>query len=306
MEEQNFEVFDVFIDAENYVFVCVGKDFFEKCGMLFDWGFKDDNILRFADFDEDCLPNELCEFQRIAIFKALKKMIDDKYLGLIRYDKKYDNILAVLQDEGNIVEEQGVTYVRNDKIGKIGEYYFYNILCDYFGYICILNKANLTTSYNMSVFGMDALFYSNADKMLLFGESKFCNNLENGIKLIDASLEEYETRISDEFDLILSNEMLRNISKLPESIKNSTRRAYTFNDFVHIAGIESIGIPLFIMHGEDNDREEILKKLKKIKRITLAGLNVKYIVVDLPVDNKNNFINKITNKLLEKIKSHYE
>ena len=41
---------------------------------------------------------------------------------------------------------------------------------------------------------------------MYFGESKFCKTLDNGITLINRSLEKYEEQIDEEYRIVLSDD----------------------------------------------------------------------------------------------------
>ena len=76
-------------------------------------------------------------------------------------------------------------------------------------------------------------------------------------------------------------------------------------DFVGKAKIETVGIPVFIAHGGNNDVDDIFKKLKKIKKVSLYGLNMKYIVISLPLVDKEKLM-KFFAKMLVERRSAYE
>lgn len=108
--------------------------------------------------------------------------------------------------------------MRRDKVGKIGEYIFHNILIDYFDSLCIVPKLNLTTNRNMSIYGIDVIFYNPSNNTLMFGESKVSKSLDNGISLVNDSLKNYEHQIFEEYRAILSSDVI-NISNLPKELK---------------------------------------------------------------------------------------
>jgi len=105
-----------------------------------------------------------------------------------------EHIIAIIKDECETEEENSKIFARKDKFGKIGEYIFCNILSNYYNFNCIIPKVHYITDNNMNVYGIDALFYSEQDNLLLFGESKFCKNLGNGISLINESLKNYQLK----------------------------------------------------------------------------------------------------------------
>lgn len=303
-EISSFNGFDVYKFNNEHVFVKLGKSIMEKYDGFFDWAFCDESLLRYIDFQDDCEAESLDDFQRVAVLKALKRFIDNENIGMFPYDRKYDGIYEILKEEDLLFLEGENTKIRKDKVGKIGELFFYNILADYFHFTCIFNKANLTSSFNMSVYGMDELFYSPKDNLLMFGEAKFCESLDNGIGLIEQSLLEYEDRLNQEFQLILSSEVLRSKVNLPAFIKENTRRAFDFNEFVKLCGITTIGIPIFIMHGKEENIDDIITKLSNIKLITINGLNISYIFVSVPIKSKKEFVARLTYCIDERLKKY--
>lgn len=296
-----FEGFEVYKSDNKHVFIKIGELDFEKYDGIFDWAFSDEMILRYIDFEEGCSEEDLDQIKRVAIYKALKKFIDKESIGKFPYDTKYDTIYDVLLDEGLIEIEDTQLKLRKDKIGKIGEFIFYNVLADYFKFNCIFNKLHLLTNFDMSVYGMDQLFYSSQKKMLMFGESKVCKSLKNGISLINASLLEYEDRLNSEFQLVLSNEAYRYKINLPDELKYASRKTYTFDEFVNLTKITTIGIPAFIIHGTEEDKDVIMKKLDSIKPITIKGLNIEYIFISIPIKSKEQFVARITHKIDERM-----
>ena len=296
-----FECFEVHKDCEKYAFIEVSNDIIKKVDSIFDWAFTDEKMLRYADLPNSDESIVLNVEKRKAIFISLKKFIDNKNIGIVPFDEKYKDILKTLKEEELVFDDGKKLNIRKDKIGKIGEFIFYNILSDYFKFNCILNKANLITSYNMSVFGMDELFYCDKDKMLLFGESKFCKSLENGIELINKSLDEYEDRLNDEYELILSNNILSSSFVLPDGIKDLIKKSFTFDEFLAKANVQSIGIPIFIMHGGSYKVSDILSKLEGIKKRIFHETNCKYIVISMPVIDKASFAAYLTSKIGERM-----
>lgn len=107
-------------------------------------------------------------------YKRLYNMIGtflNQDLEMLTFDNATGNVYDVLEQEYKFVDFNGETYIQNDKIGKIGEYIFHLILSNYFKVDCIIPKFKLTTDRNMSVFGIDALFYD-SKKMSYYLESR--------------------------------------------------------------------------------------------------------------------------------------
>lgn len=213
----------------------------------------------------------------------------------------------VLLDEEELLEKDSKLYVRKDKIGKIGEYIFSSLLRDYFNFDCIIPKLSLTTDPNMNVYGIDTLFYSEKDDLLMFGEAKVSKNLNNGIKLISESLKDYDRQIQQEYKCVLSNSILSKLlSKFPERFGDIAAVCISIEDFIEKAEIKTIGIPLFIAHGEDTNPSEIIEALKNISFGKVLGITTRLVVISLPIVDKKKFIVYFTKFIKEKLELYNE
>ena len=194
----------------------------------------------------------------------------------------------------------------NEKAGKIGEYYLSILLLSYFKYDCIFPKISVVTDDGMPVYGIDTLFYSPVQESLLFGEAKFTSDLSSGISLINKSLESYENQMNDEFRFINANRAFARSknSKLRE-YANVAEKCITFKDFINDVGFSHIEIPLFVAHGNETNSETIIQKLKSIKLFPkLLELPVKYLIISLPVVDKEKYLEVIKKLLREKSKEY--
>lgn len=192
--------------------------------------------------------------------------------------------------------------IANEKAGKTGEYFLSILLMEYFGFDCILPKLIYITDQDMPVYGIDTLFYSSYLDLFVFGEAKFTKNLHIGIELINKSLSEYEKQFDDEFRFIVQNHGFSK-SKNPNLQKygKCSEEAINFKTFIKDSKITEILIPLFICHGEENDIPSIMKKMTFIeKQNRISGLLVKYLVISLPVTDKNEILKRIKERLIEK------
>ena len=79
----------------------------------------------------------------------------------------------------------------------------------------------------------------------------------------------------------------------------------SFKKFIEIANIKRIGIPIFIMSGEDTNLESINKKLDKIDKVDFMGLEITYYIINLPIIDKNVFQSKVIKFLRERC-DYYE
>lgn len=228
----------------------------------------------------------------VAIMKRLSLFLDDE---LMEVPVSHTDLERILRDEFDAYkDDKGELKVRLSKVGRIGEYIFHTILSEYFHFDCIIPKVALTTDKNMSVFGIDELFYSSSDSMLLFGESKVTKCLDNGIALVKSSLTDYEKQIRDEFLLCMSEELIEK-ANLPKQLVEHIENALTFDQFIQLSGTKNIGIPIFICHGDEINPVSILSRLKRsIARTDLFGLRTTYYVLSLPVVSKDSFLRYLT------------
>ena len=153
----------------------------------------------------------------------------------------------------------------------------------------------------MSIFGIDTLFYSAENDMILLGESKLSKSLKNGIGLINKSLKTYEQQIKDEFVLMLSNRFLKNnLGIFGDKYSDAIELSLNIEEFVVNANVKRIGIPIFLAHGTDTNVDEILKQIKSIKQHTFLGIETQYIILSLPIVDKSKLIGAFTQEIAER------
>ena len=226
-------------------------------------------------------------------------------LELLTFDDVSNEVRNALGDEYTFVDKNGETLIQKDKIGKIGEYIFHVLLTQYFKVNCIIPKFRCTTDRNMSVFGIDALFFDPVERIIYFGESKVCKNIDNAITLVNRSFVDYESQISEEYKLVLSN---NNVFRLSQEFQSAFERytdiCISFKDFVKAASISQICIPAFIAHGNGaskNTPEDFLQKMNtKITRNSFFGLDTKYLFISLPIIDKVKMMDVIMRKVVKK------
>jgi hypothetical protein len=239
-----------------------------------------------------------------SLYKLLHKFIDDENVNIALVDSEISPALA--DEYGETIEKDGKIYIRLSKIGRIGEYILHVFLSEYFSFSCIIPKVHLTTDRNMSVYGIDVLFFDKSNRMILFGESKVTKNINNGIALINASLKKYEREIDDEYELVLSNSLL-NTNELNSFFPGVQEVCVSFKEFVKKTSTERIGVPIFIAHGGEVEHEDILKKLKNgIKRHKYFGIETVYYVISLPIINKTKLTESLTRVISEKMAKYSE
>lgn len=298
MIKTSFADFQVHKIKADYSFIHVNLNdedqFLEK---ICEYFLSEDLLLRYArnksaiDFTPD-------KKNYVALYRELDKFLDDEN---IEDYKGYPDLESIVSEEFELFkDDDGNVKIRLSKIGRIGEYLFHSLLAEYFKLTCVIPKVMMTTDKNMSVHGIDALFYHAKKKMILFGESKVTVRLSNGLAMIAKSLGDYEEEIRSEYNLVLSNSHLR-LNVLQDVFKDEIETSISFDDFVTQAKIENIGVPIFIAHGEETDPEHIIKELGKIKRTKLFGLNTIYVVISLPILDKTKFTERITLTIKKKL-----
>lgn len=269
--------------------------FYEK---MFDYFFDETRLLRYIE-NKTSIKFKPTLVNYVTLYKNLSKFIDEE--NCIPLPKDEQAILDIINEEYKIIEENGEKKIRLDKIGKIGEYIFCNLLSEFFKFECIIPKLQLLTDPNMNIYGIDTLFYSPANKMILFGESKVSKSLDNGIALINKALTNYQKQVDVEFDLVLSNRWYKNnLGSFEKELGDVVEISLSMSKFIARAGIKTIGVPLFIAHGGKDNLQDIMSKLKKIKKINLYGLETVYISISLPLIDKEKFFKIFTNCLEER------
>lgn len=198
---------------------------------------------------------------------------DDEKLDLVKKSKTSDKVR-----------------IRNDKIGKLGEFVFSIILSEYYGFDCIIPKLKSVSNKNMSIFGIDTLFYSDLDNMILFGESKISISLIDGIKLIEKSLKDYESTINNEFAYISNNLYAHGSEKFKNKFNDVVDQCIKMDEFLNKAEIKKVGIPIFVGHGNEVDVLKIVEMFSNIEEKTFLGLDTKYYFISMPLIDKNEFI----------------
>lgn len=266
---------------------------------MFEYFFDESRLLRYIE-NKASISFRPTTANFAALYKKLKIFIDKE--NDIQIPQNLEkNLLDIVSAEHTIIEENGIKKIRLDKIGKIGEYIFSNILSEYFGYQCIIPKLNMLTDYNMSIFGIDTLFYSHENKLILLGESKVSKSINNGIALINESLSSYQAQIDDEFELILSQRWLKDkMGYFADDFGDKIEISMNMSDFIKKADVRNIGIPIFIAHGGIETTEEIFNELSKIKKIDLYDIETNYIIISLPLIDKDEFVKSFTLAIAER------
>lgn len=297
---QHFNDFNVFSLDNSSIFIHINlteASFYKGFVKYF---LDESRILRYAE-NKANLTFTPSKRNYVTLYKHLGYYIDEYNLEKLPATIE-EEVIKILADEYQLNDlGDGNLQVRLDKIGKIGEYLFCNLFSEYFNFNCIIPKVHLTTDFNMSIYGIDTLFYSTENDMILLGESKFSKSLKNGIGLINKSLKTYEQQIKDEFVLMLSNRFLKNnMGIFGDKYNDAIELSLSIEEFIANANVKRIGIPIFITHGTDIDVDEILKQTKAIKQHTFLGVETQYIILSLPIVDKSKLISAFTQEIAER------
>ena len=301
---EKYKGFDVYYIDEGYSFIYANfYDADKLIDGLTDFIFDEDNLLNYANRTSQ-IRFSGGERQFVTLYNNISIFLNQQLETLTIGDVS-EELIDILGQEYTLIDDDGQLKVQKDKIGKIGEYVFHLLLTDYFQLDCILPKFRYTTDRNMSVFGIDTLFLSSKDKTIYFGESKFSKNIYNGIKLVNKSLKDYEQQILEEYRIVLGPKDVFPLSKEFIDLFDEQRQiCISFNKLIEVANITSIGVPIFIAHGngeEKNTPEDFINQMRsKIYKEDFLGLNTKYIFISLPVIDKNRFVEIAIKKVVKK------
>ena len=268
-------------------------DFYKN---MFAYFFDESRLLRYAENKSSInfrptIKNYAFLYKWLALFIDKENEIDFP-------DTEEDDIKNILEQEYHVIDVNGQRKIRFDKIGKIGEYIFSNLLSEYFCLECIIPKLNLTTDRNMNVYGIDTLFYSPQKKTIFIGESKVSKSIEHGIRLINKSLSTYREQADEEFLLILTNRWLKDkMGSFSKDFGEVIEISLSMLDFIKRADISQVAIPIFIAHGGQEKVNDIFLKLKRINKIKLYGLDTLFISISLPIIDKDEMMNIFTNEI---------
>ena len=292
MKKSEFEEFKVYEIDNKYSFVYVDINDDEKfLTGLVDYIFNEENLLLYSELSTG-LEFKPGKREYVKLYKNIQYFLNEELMK-IPVGNVDEELVKILSEEYECIKgDNGEYLIKQDKSGKIGEYIFHLLLTKYFNYTCIIPKFCISTDRNMSVYGIDTLFYDEKKSEILFGEAKFSNRFSNGVKLINKSLKEYEQNIKEEFLLVLSNDSYKLNESFKSRHKEKIDECFTFEEFIKEANLTTIVIPIFIAHGdgEKNTVEKFMKKLNSIKTKDMFGMNTKYMLISLPVIEKDKFI----------------
>lgn len=292
MEEINFEEFKIYKEENKFSFLYADFDDENKfLTGLVSYIFDEKNLLLYSELNTgiEFTPGKK---EYVKLYKNIQYFLNEELMKIPIVDLD-DELGRILSEEYECLKDSDDKFlIKQDKIGKIGEYIFHLILTRYFGYRCIIPKFRVTTDRNMSAFGIDTLFFDDEKNEILFGEAKFSKKLKNGVSLVNRSLKDYEQNIKEEYLLVLSNENFNLNSSFLNKYKEKIEICRTFEDFIKESNINSIVIPIFIAHGDGNKEkiEKFLDRLNSINSNKMLGLETKYLLISLPVIDKEKFV----------------
>ena len=302
--KERFDEFYVYKsdDAHSFIYAdCFDVNLFMNG--LAEYILSETNLLNYAN---SLTPIEFSPTPKIykKLYMTISSFLNNE-LELLTYNNVTKEVEDVHGDEYKFISKDGKTLIQNDKMGKIGEYVFHVLLSNYFKVHCILPKFRCTTDRNMSVFGIDALFFNPETSTIMFGESKVCKTIENAITLINRSLLDYENQISEEYKVVLSNDDAFKLSdEFIEAFKEHTDICMTFEEFIAAADINRICVPTFIAHGNsktNNTIEYYLEQMNtKITKRKYFDLDTDYLFISLPLIDKAKMMDVIMKKVVKK------
>lgn len=302
--EEKFEQFTVYKSDVSNSFLYVNfSDPDRFMDGLSDYVLSETNLLNYANtLSPTAFTPTVANYRKL--YSTLETFLNAE-TELLTFDNVSNEVKDALGDEYTFVNKDGETLIQKDKIGKIGEYIFHVLFTQYFKVNCIIPKFRCTTDRNMSVFGIDALFFDPIEKIIFFGESKVCKTIDRAITLINRSFEEYESQISEEYKLVLANNDIFRLSpEFLSAFEQYTDVCISFEDFVKAAGISQICVPAFIAHGNGSSKntpENFLNKMNtKISRNNFFGLDTKYLFISLPIIDKTKMMDVIMRKVVKK------
>ena len=292
MEVIDFEEFKIYNEENKYSFLYANFDDENKfLTGLVSYIFDEKNLLLYSGLNTgiEFTPGKK---EYVKLYKNIQYFLNEELMKIpvVDLDDKLEKILS--EEYECLRDSDGKFLIKQDKIGKIGEYIFHLILTRYFGYKCIIPKFRTTTDRNMSAFGIDTLFYDDENSEILFGEAKFSKKLNNGVSLVNRSLKDYEQNINEEYLLVLSNENYNLNSSFLNKYKDTIEVCRTFGDFIKESNINSVIIPIFVAHGDGNKEkvEKFLEILNRVNSNKMLGLETKYLLISLPVIGKEKFV----------------
>ncbi|MDY6391985.1 MAG: Hachiman antiphage defense system protein HamA [Bacilli bacterium] len=264
MLRKTFNPFTVVSEGENYIFLFLELDDIERIAQeCLEFFFSADTVFDFFTAHEGPLVFAPTKANRIALYRNLSYYIDS------------------LERE----------IPSSDKYGKLGEYFLSILLLKYFQQKCLFPKIISVTDNDSPVHGFDAVFYDEKANMLSFGEAKFTDDISSGIGLINQSIKEYESQFDDELRFLVKMDVFKESSnETLRTLAQSADECIDFRDFIRVAGLTDICVPMFICHGVEIDESKIITKLSSIsKPPQLLGLNVKYLAISMPIQEKRRF-----------------
>lgn len=302
--EEKFEQFTVYRSEVSNTFLYVNfSDPDRFMDGLSDYVLSETNLLNYANrLSPTAFTPTLANYKKL--YSTLETFLNAE-MELLTFDNVSNDVRDTLGEEYTFINKNGETLIQKDKIGKIGEYIFHILLTQYFKVNCIIPKFRCTTDRNMSVFGIDALFFDPVERIIYFGESKVCKTIDNAITLVNRSFADYESQISEEYKLVLSNsDVFRLSQEFLSAFERYTEVCISIDDFVKAAEISQICVPAFIAHGNGetgNTPADFLQKMNtKIKRNSFFGLDTKYLFISLPIIDKAKMMDVIMRKVVRK------
>lgn len=238
------------------------------------------------EYIQDCVSKDV----KKKICKSLKAKYNGSIINVrdVDWETKFDKYL-----EDNIT---GYDVVAEIILSKIIE--------EKFGADVFITKLAQTTNSNMKVFGIDTVHYNLNENTMFFGESKLTNNIDLGIGHHIAEISLMDYKMNEECKMISLHE--NDIRCKEKVVHNITKfgRNLTIYESLSILNIKkedkyfNIAIVYFIAHGENYDYNFITDKIEKFRK-KIKFKDIKIYCVTLPIKDKNDFISKVEEVIIE-------
>ena len=167
-----------------------------------------------------------------------------------------------------------------------------------------VTKLAQTTSRNMKVFGIDTVHFNEKTNTMFYGESKLTNNIDLGLQqhtdeldLMDFKMNEECQLLAQRYNDIRSSEKIKR--KFAEfGMKTTINKTLSFFNLKKEEKLYNVALVFFVAHGEKYDYEFITNKVNEFrKKINFKDIEIN--CVTLPIKNKNDFIKRVEEMIIE-------
>ena len=203
-------------------------------------------------------------------------------------------------------EEKFNQYLDNNITGYdvVAEIILSKVIEERFNANVFVTKLAQATSMNMKVFGMDTVHFNEETNTMYYGESKLTNSIDLGLQQHINELDLIDFKINEECQLLAQfNNNMRSSEKVKNKVTNfgikmTVDKTLSFLKLKKEEKPYSVALVFFVAHGEKYDYDFITNKVNAFRE----KINVKDIEINcvtLPIKNKNDFIKRVEEVILE-------